>query len=251
MSGSSIRPLRSAQQVDHPAGAHLPEHAHDTGQLIVVLRGTAAISSEGGWWLAPPGLAIWVPPHCRHSAHYSESSSLVTLLMAPGADDRVPVRCGIIAVSPLMRELALEGAREYEAAEVRSDLVGRLLLEQMSGRALSPMLFVPDGRDPRLRAAIGLLRIDPGKSMTVAELARAVHTSPRTLSRLFLEETRMSYGRWRDHMRIVCAVDRLARGRSITATALELGYRSASSFTTLFTRSLGMPPRRYMSTLAS
>lgn len=56
----------------------------------------------------------------------------------------------------------------------------------------------------------------------------------------------MTFGRWREHLRIVCAVDKLARGRSITQTALELGYRSASSFTTLFTRVLAVPPRRYM-----
>jgi AraC-like DNA-binding protein len=47
----------------------------------------------------------------------------------------------------------------------------------------------------------------------------------------------------------VRAVDKLARGQSITQTALELGYRSARSSTTLFTQLLGAPPRRYMQQL--
>lgn len=57
----------------------------------------------------------------------------------------------------------------------------------------------------------------------------------------------MTFRRWREHMRLVTSIDKLARGETITATALELGYASASSFTTLFTRVLGVPPRRYMS----
>ncbi|MDF3983263.1 helix-turn-helix domain-containing protein [Luteibacter sp. PPL201] len=57
-------------------------------------------------------------------------------------------------------------------------------------------------------------------------------------------EARVS--RWREHLRVVVAVDRLSRGRSIVETALELGYSSASRFTALFTRLVGAPPRRYL-----
>lgn len=59
----------------------------------------------------------------------------------------------------------------------------------------------------------------------------------------------MSFGRWRAHLRIVNAVDRLTHGRSISATALELGYQRASRITALSTRSLGVPPLRYMEQL--
>jgi AraC-like DNA-binding protein len=62
-------------------------------------------------------------------------------------------------------------------------------------------------------------------------------------------ETGMSFGRWREHLRIVAAVDRLTHGRSITQTALELGYQSPSAFTTMFTRLLGLPPGRLLKTL--
>lgn len=244
----SVGPLLSAHQVAHFAGAQLDEHRHADGQLIVVLRGTAAISSSDGWWLAPPGLAAWLPPNFLHGARYSESSLIINLLIARHAAVDLPTHCGLIAVSGLVRELALEGAR-HGATSDSSSLVGQLLVEEIGKRSMSPRLFVPDGRDPRLRRAIGLLRAAPGRAVTLDQLASAANTSARTLARLFVAETTMSFGRWREHLRIVNAVDRLARGRSITATALELGYHSASSFTALFTRSLGVPPRRYMEQL--
>jgi len=42
------------------------------------------------------------------------------------------------------------------------------------------------------------------------------------------------------------AVDRLVRGQNITRVALDLGYGSPSSFTTMFVRILGKPPGRYL-----
>lgn len=109
-----------------------------------------------------------------------------------------------------------------------------------------PVLFVPQGRDPRLVRVIDRLKSEPGDDATLEELADLAASSPRTLARLFLSETGMTFGRWREHLRIVSAVDRLVRGQSITQTALELGYLSPNSFTTMFTRILGMPPARYL-----
>lgn len=87
---------------------------------------------------------------------------------------------------------------------------------------------------------------EPGEAATLDDLADLAASSTRTLARLFLSETGMTFGRWREHLRIVSAVDRLVRGQSITQTALDLGYGSPSSFTTMFTRILGMPPARYL-----
>ncbi|WP_413739198.1 helix-turn-helix domain-containing protein [Sodalis sp. RH21] len=70
--------------------------------------------------------------------------------------------------------------------------------------------------------------------------------SARTLARLFIKEAGMTFTRWRDHVRVMTAADRLARGHNVTAIALELGYQRANNFSTMFSRLLGAPPRRYM-----
>jgi AraC-like DNA-binding protein len=237
-----------ASAIDHSAGVEIADHAHERGQLSVVLRGTLAVTSAKGWWLTPPGLAIWIPPNVSHGARYSELSSLLHLRLENRLAADLPGYCDLIVVTDLLRELAREAVRIDGLSEHAdaSELIAELMVMQLRRPQRGPGLFVPHGQDRRLRHAITYLRSAPGVNVTIDELATRVHTSARTLARLFVTETGMPFGRWREHLRIVCAVDRLARGQSITQTALELGYQSTSGFTTLFTRLLGVPPRRYM-----
>jgi AraC-like DNA-binding protein len=236
---------------DHAAGVEITRHAHDSGQLSLVLRGTMTVTTEEGWWLAPPGLAVWVPPKVVHGSRYSESSSLIHLRFSSTFAACLSGHCGSIVVSDLLRELAREAVRLSPMdKQVRTlELLAQLMVLQVQQQRHGPGLFVPHGCDRRLRRAIDVLREDPGRDINLDEVAARAHTSSRTLARLFTVETNMTFGRWREHLRIVCAVDKLARGQSITQTALELGYQSASGFTTLFTRLLGVPPRRYMQQL--
>ncbi|HTJ89719.1 MAG TPA: helix-turn-helix transcriptional regulator [Acidocella sp.] len=247
---SSFPPM-SGTILEHAAGTEIAEHRHPRGQLAVVTRGTMAVVSAEGLWLAPPGRGIWVPPGVTHGARYSEASALIQLLLAPELTDELPRTCQTIAVSSLLRELACEAARLPPDAAFQEDalLMARLIVRQAAPREEGPVLFVPYGRDPRLRRAVVFLVAHPGSTLNLPELAAQAGASTRTLARLFVTETGMSLGRWREHLRIVAAVDRLTRGRSITQTALELGYRSPSAFTTMFTRLLGMPPGRLVKTL--
>jgi AraC-like DNA-binding protein len=237
-----------AVAADHAAGVEIARHAHGDGQMTITLRGTALIAGDEGAWLAPPGLGVWVPPDVPHAARYSESSSLINLRLSPALSAQLPAHCGSVHVSNLLRELAREAVRLNSAdhADPSLEPLTQLIVLQARRPLHGPLLFVPHGRDRRLQLAIAILGDDPGCAHNLDELAALAHTSARTLARLFATETGMTFGRWREHLRIVCAVDRLARGWSITQTALDLGYQSASSFTTRFTCLLGAPPRRYM-----
>ena len=55
----------------------------------------------------------------------------------------------------------------------------------------------------------------------------------------------MSFRQWRQQARLVEALGHLANGVPIARVAEKLGYRSASAFTAMFKRVLGMEPRRY------
>ncbi len=48
------------------------------------------------------------------------------------------------------------------------------------------------------------------------------------------------------HARLLEAVRRLAGGSSVTAVALDLGYRNPGAFSTMFRRVLGDKPSAYM-----
>jgi len=194
---------------------------------------------------------VWVPPQVMHAAFYSEASALINLQFSPAFAADFPQHCSLLAVSNLLRELAREAVRlQTTTTETATlELVARLIIHQSKCAWQSAGLFVPHGNDRRLRAAIDILKNSPEQDVNFDHLAQQALTSSRTLARLFVSETGMTFRRWREHLRIVLAIDRLSRGQSITQTALELGYQSVSSFTTLFTRTLGHPPRKYMELL--
>lgn len=60
-------------------------------------------------------------------------------------------------------------------------------------------------------------------------------------------ETGLTFGQWRQQVRLLAALTRLAQGEPITRIALELGYSSQSAFTTMFRKALGKTPAQYFS----
>src|SRR5262249_18771934 len=75
------------------------------------------------------------------------------------------------------------------------------------------------------------------------DVARAVHTSPFHLARLFGERTGLPVHRYLTQLRLRAALDRLAGGASdLTALALDLGFSSHSHFADAFRREFGRTP---------
>jgi AraC family transcriptional regulator len=74
-------------------------------------------------------------------------------------------------------------------------------------------------------------------------LAREVHTSEFHLARIFRDRTGFTLNRYRTHLRLRLALDRLAAGDANLATiAIELGFNSHSHFTGVFRTVFGAPP---------
>lgn len=71
--------------------------------------------------------------------------------------------------------------------------------------------------------------------------------SRRAFTRLFRREAGLSFAAWRQQACLVAALPRLLVGESVTSVAIDLGYGSPSTFTTMFKRILGAAPRRYLS----
>jgi len=95
-----------------------------------------------------------------------------------------------------------------------------------------------EGAMPLLR-----IRIREGKRFTVLDVDPA---SARTLARLFVKETGLTFGAWRQQARLLKALEWLAEGRPVTAIAFDLGYESPSAFIAMFRRTFGVPPGRYL-----
>jgi AraC-like DNA-binding protein len=55
----------------------------------------------------------------------------------------------------------------------------------------------------------------------------------------------MGLSRWRQRLRVLHALPRLAAGDTVTRAALALGYDTTSAFIAVFKRELGDTPARY------
>jgi AraC-like DNA-binding protein len=96
-----------------------------------------------------------------------------------------------------------------------------------------------------LRRIADALTQNPADRSTAAEWGARVAMSERTLTRLVVSETGMSFGRWRQQLHIIIALQRLSAGALVQRVAEDLGYESVSAFITMFKKALGKPPARY------
>ena len=86
---------------------------------------------------------------------------------------------------------------------------------------------------------------DPRDSRTLAQLCKATGAGKRTVERLFQQQIGMTFGKWRQQLRLMRGMWLLAEGAKVTHAALESGYDTPSAFTSMFRKALGIPPSSY------
>jgi len=226
-----------------------PVHRHRKGQLVLALRGAISCEVPHALWMVPPNCAVWVPGAMPHSNRVTPNARICLLFVEPGAA-ALPHSCCTLAISPLVRELILHLAdqpHEY-AADSATGRVARVLLDELPNMSVE-QLHLPVSDEPRIRHIADALSHNPADRSTLPEWAARVATSERTLARLMLRETGLSFGRWRQQLQLLVALRRLAAGASVQQVSAELGYESVTAFITMFKKALGRPPGKYLASL--
>jgi AraC-like DNA-binding protein len=227
-------------------------HAHDWHQLIYASEGVMWVHTAQGDWVVPPNRAVWVPAGIEHGIEMTGRVLVQTIYLAADVSAELPRQCCAVNVSPLLRELILHTVRLGmldQSVPQQARLIG-FLLDQLSVLPAIP-LQLPLPRDRRAQRAAAWLRAHPGDPGLIKSVARRVSSSARTLERIFQNETGMTFGRWRQQLRLLQALRLLAAGLPVTAVALEVGYDSPSAFIAMFRRTLGTTPHRYFTQRSS
>ena len=183
----------------------------------------------------------------EHGVGMSGRVSMRTLYLSPRLCRTLPRRCLVINISSLLRELILHAC---EFSKLRRRLVAErhvieLLLDQLKLVESVPVQL-PHPHDSRARKLADLLRANPREQRPLEELSMKCGASKRTMQRLFVEESGMSFSRWRQRARLIHAMQSLAAGQSVTDAGLEAGYSTTSAFISMFRKQLGTTPARYM-----
>ncbi|WP_417828569.1 AraC family transcriptional regulator [Thalassospira sp.] len=231
---------------DMPAGHHVAAHSHDWNQLIYAIEGTMTVVTEGGMWIVPPQRAVWVPPHTQHAVACTGFTRARHLYISQDVSANLPDRCLVLEVSPLLRELiraATDIPIDYDEDGADGRLI-RVLIDQIKAPD-QDKLHLPAPKDTRLARICEYLQAEPADNRTLADWAQICGASSRTLARLFQRETGMPFGEWRQKLRLLYALEKLANDRPVTEIALDLGYETPSAFIAMFRKATGRTPGSY------
>ena len=231
---------------DFANGENVSEHFHTEDQFVFASQGVMAIHTKDGVWIVPPSRAVWIPAKVVHSIRMSGKVSMRTLYFAPKFAKRLPKKCFVMNVTPLLRELTLHacGFSKLSLKVAKEKRLIELIVDQLDERNIVP-LQLPIPEDPRAKRFAELLIADPSDKSLLVELCKKCGASKRTIERLFQDQTHMTVGKWRQQLRMLHSIQILASGEKVINVALEAGYNSPSAFISAFKTVLGTTPSNY------
>jgi AraC-like DNA-binding protein len=231
---------------DYPAGHIIPSHFHDRDQLVYASRGVMTVRTSDCAWVVPTHRAVWIPAAIPHTITMSGGVAMRTLYFRPRLAKTLPRGCCVVNVSPLLRELILKTctfAALRKTSKPQCHLID-VIIDQLENIQLVP-LRLPNPSDARaLRVAAALLA-DPTDHRSLKRICKTAGASSRTVERLFQDDVGMTFGKWRQQLRLMQAMRLLAEGAKVTHAALESGYSTPSAFISMFKKILGTTPALY------
>ena len=239
------RPLL-AIGTDYPAGTLLGSHTHRRAQMLYGMTGLMEVETDDGAWVIPPYSGVWIPAGQRHQVRM-QGVSTRSLYITPEAAPRPGTQCEALVISPLLHQLLLASLDLPALYDTRGrdGALAQLLLHEV-GLAHTMPLFAPMPQDPPLARLCKAFLRAPSIQATPQQWADQLHKSLRTFTRLFSQQTGMSFGAWRQQACLLAALPRLSAGQAITQVALDLGYDSPSAFSTMFRKHLGQAPSEFI-----
>jgi AraC-like DNA-binding protein len=205
------------------------------------------VLTPAGTWVVPTQRAVWIPSTTPHSLVMSGAVAMRTVYLRARMARALPRTCCVVNVSPLLQQLILHLCAHKKLSR-RSRAQAHLIdvfLDQLQAVRTVP-LQLPSLSDPRAARVAEALR---GNVDSLEAACRRAGASKRTIERLFLQETRLSLGKWRQQLRLMRSLELIAAGEKISHASAQAGYGTPSAFIAMFRKALGTTPRRYFENL--
>jgi AraC-like DNA-binding protein len=242
LQGEPPRPV-SFRTESYKGGTFFPPTRQSWGELNYSLSGVVEFDIEGVRYLSPPHYAIWMPPDTLHEAWNQHDVRYVTVYVERALCADLPRSPQTLSISPLLKAILADfAARDIHLPASAEDLrLADVLVDQirLARRCES---YLPLSGDPLLEPVLNALRAAPGDRRSLADLARAMKTTERTLSRRCQDHLGMSFNEWRQRLKLVAALALLEAGVPVKDVSQQLGYGSASAFIAMFRRLTGTSP---------
>jgi AraC-like DNA-binding protein len=204
------------------------------------------VQTRDSAWVVPTHRAVWIPAAVPHTITMSGVVAMRTLYLKRRLVRTLPDGCCVVNVSPLLRSLILHACifPSLKKTIQRQRHLINLIIDQLEAIPTVP-LQLPNPSDPRAQRVAAALRSDPSDRRPLQAFCKTAGASKRTLERLFQSDVGMTFGKWRQQLRLMQAMRLLAEGSKVTHAALEAGYSTPSAFISMFRKALGTTPSRY------
>ena len=229
--------------MDYPSGLHTGMHSHPKAQLIYGISGVMRVETETAFFVLPPTKALFLPPDEPHSITMEGDVAMRELFIDRALAEKVAPEARVMTVGPLLRELLIAICNEPVAWDEgsRAPHLVALILDEI-GRAKTLFTRLPSIHEPRLLRVAQAIIDNPADARSLEDWAEICGASDRTLARLFLRETGMTFGQWRLQARLNAAFILLMTEGDIPRVAQKVGFSSHSAFGVAFRRTFGLTP---------
>lgn len=227
-----------------------PHHfCNNNGTLVLVQRGLVGLQTEDDTIIESPGMVIYIPPHVPHIVTCMGIRSSGIFISLP--DGRAPFllnKVCVFQVSDLLVMLA-ERIASWGAIEQKSLSQQRLVqtfVDELGEAKETDKICIPFPDHPVLQEVARIIIREPDDMRSLDDWAKFAKMSKRTFMRNFVTDVGLSFGKWRQLIKLQNAIQKLNEGRSVLETAYELGYESPSTLIDIFQKNFGHPPGRYI-----
>jgi len=241
----------------------IPVHSRCESTFAIVLQGAKQVWLGERSFVAKAGDALLFPARLPLRSRIVQASAdrpflaigltlnpeiALTMLdrrrTTPRATTLQPMPADDTLIEPLVRLLRLWHHPDDMAVLrplIETELAWRLASGDLGG--LLREIFQADGATPGISRVLELLHDQPGRSLSVEELAAVAAMSVTSFHRHFRDLTGASPVQYRKQLRLEYARARvLLEQHDIASISLSAGYASPSQFSRDYRRAFGRPP---------
>jgi AraC-like DNA-binding protein/mannose-6-phosphate isomerase-like protein (cupin superfamily) len=213
---------------------------HDV--LLWALRGHTDVVRDGAAYTIGRGQATVIPAGSVHSILVPPDAIVLPLVVPSTNAGRRPAPGAVVTLGEewddwFLHEFAACVSPIRAAGDDPTHVIATVA---RAGESAGDALALP--RTASARTVARGLQTEPACPLTAEQWAARAGVSVRTLRRLFLAETGMTFSAWRTACRVQAASAALLAGTPVQTVATQLGFATSTGFIRAFTRHQGATP---------